>query len=103
MASLTGSQMRSGGTVSLTPADFDEELDFLAANVGSRIGSTSGSANMNCLTKDVEACLGLFFEMLREPRFDAERMMVWRRARAVSRWSAATTPPRESRAASGAV
>ncbi len=74
VASLTGSQMRSGGTTSLAPADFDEELDFLAANVGSRIGSTSGGANMNCLTKDVEACLGLFFEMLREPRFDTERM-----------------------------
>jgi len=74
VAGLTGSQLRSGGTASLTPSDFDEELDFLAANVGSRIGSTSGSANMNCLTKDVEQCLGLFFEMLREPRFDAERL-----------------------------
>lgn len=73
-ASLTGSQMRSGGTASLTPTDFDEELDFLAANVGSRIGDTSGSANMNCLTKDVDRCLDLFFEMLREPRFDAERL-----------------------------
>jgi len=74
VASLTGSQMRSGGTASLAPSAFDEELDFLAANVGSRIGSTSGGANMNCLTKDVDSCMGLFFEMLREPRFDAERM-----------------------------
>ena len=74
VASLTGSQLRSGGTTALAPADFDEELDFLAASVGSRIGSTSGSASVNCLTKDVEVCLGLFFEMLREPRFDTERM-----------------------------
>jgi len=74
VASLTGSQLRSGGTASLAAADFDEELDFLAANVGSRIGVTSGGANMNCLTKDLEPCLDLFFEMLREPRFDAERL-----------------------------
>jgi len=74
VASLTGSQLRNGGTASLAPADFDEELDFLAANLGSRIGATSGSANMNCLTKDVDRCLGLFFEMLRQPRFDAERL-----------------------------
>ncbi len=74
VASLTGSQLRSGGTASLAPADFDEELDFLAASVGSGFGATSGNANMNCLTKDLEACLGLFFEMLREPRFDEERM-----------------------------
>jgi predicted Zn-dependent peptidase len=74
VAGLTGSQLRSGGTASLAPADFDEELDFLAANMGSGFGATSGSASFNCLTKDLERCIELFFEMLREPRFDAERL-----------------------------
>jgi len=74
VTALTGSQIRSGGTANFAPADFDEELDFLAANVGSGFGSTSGSANVNCLTKDLERCMDLFFEMLREPRFDGERL-----------------------------
>lgn len=73
-AGLAGSQMRNGGTASLAPSDFDEELDFLAASMGSSIGSTSGSASVNCLTKDLDTCLGLFFEMLQEPRYDADRL-----------------------------
>ena len=74
LAMLTGSQMRNGGTASMTPEQFDEELDFLAAQMGSGIGDTSGNADMNCLTKDLDRCLELFFEMVREPRYDAERL-----------------------------
>lgn len=74
VASLTGSQMRNGGTASLTPSELDEELDFLAAQMGTGIGSTSGSAAVNCLTKDLDRCLELFFEVLTAPRFDAERL-----------------------------
>ncbi|NKB88623.1 MAG: hypothetical protein GKS06_10420 [Acidobacteria bacterium] len=74
VSGLTGSQIRSGGTASLAPSDFDEELDFLAASMGSGFGGTSGSASFNCLTKDVDRCTELFFEMLREPRFDEERL-----------------------------
>ena len=74
LASLTGSQMRAGGTTTISAADFDEEADFLAAQIGSNIGSTSGGASMNCLTKDLDVCLGLFFDMLRNPGFDDERL-----------------------------
>ena len=74
LASLTGSQMRAGGTTTMSAADFDEEAAFLAAQVGSNIGSTSGGASMNCLTKDLDTCLGLFFDMLRNPAFDADRL-----------------------------
>ncbi len=74
LASLTGSQMRAGGTTSVSAADFDEEAAFLAAQIGSGIGSTSGSANMNCLTKDLDVCLDMFFDMLRNPGFDADRL-----------------------------
>ncbi len=74
VAGLAGSQMRAGGTDSLTPSELDEELDFLAAQISTRIGSTSGSANMNCLVKDLEICLDMFFEILRQPRYDQERL-----------------------------
>ena len=74
LASLTGSQMRAGGTTTMTAADFDDEADFLAAQIGGNIGSTSGGANMNCLTKDLDTCLGLFFDMLRNPGFDEDRL-----------------------------
>ncbi len=74
LAGLTGSQMRNGGTGSLPPGELDETLDFLAAQMGGGIGATSGNFNMNCLTKDLDRCLELFFEMLRHPGFDEERL-----------------------------
>ena len=74
LASLTGNQMRAGGTASISAADFDEQAAFLAAQIGSSIGSTSGGANLNCLTKDLDVCLDLFFDMLRNPGFDADRL-----------------------------
>lgn len=74
VAGLAGSQMRSGGTAELAPSEFDEELDFLAAQIGSGIGSTAGNATVNCLTKDLDRCLELFFDMLRQPGYSAERL-----------------------------
>ena len=74
LAGFVGSQMRAGGTATMSAADFDEEAAFLAAQIGSSIGATSGSASMNCLTRDLDACLDLFFDMLRNPGFDEDRL-----------------------------
>ena len=74
LASLTGSQIRAGGTKAKPPAAFDEELAFLAANVSSGIGDVEGSANLNSLKSNLDQSLALFVEMLREPGFDPERL-----------------------------
>ena len=74
LASLVGGQMRAGGTAGLAPGDFDEEVAFLAANVRSGIDDTVGRASMNCLTKDLDETLDLFFDMLRHPGFDPDRL-----------------------------
>jgi len=74
LASLTGSQMRAGGTATLSAADFDEEAAFLAAEISSSIGGTSGRASFDSLTKDLDATLNLFFDMLRSPGFDQSRL-----------------------------
>lgn len=74
LAALTGSQMRAGGAGELAPAAFDDEAAFLAAELSSGIGDTSGRASVNCLTKDLDASLDLLFDMLRRPRFDQDRL-----------------------------
>jgi len=74
LAALTGSQMRRGGTKSLTAEQLDEKLDFLAAQVSSGIGPTSGSASLNCLSDNLDEALRIFVEMLREPRFQEDRL-----------------------------
>jgi zinc protease len=78
LAALTGSQIRRGGTKSLTAEALDERLDFLAAQVSTGIGPTSGSASLNCLTDNLDEALALFGEMLREPRFQEDRLSLAR-------------------------
>src|SRR4030095_4915622 len=74
LASLTASQIRAGGTTSKTPEQFDEAADFLAAQINSFIGDTSAHGSLNCLTKEIDKGLALYFEMLRNPGFQAERL-----------------------------
>jgi predicted Zn-dependent peptidase len=74
LAGFTGAQMRRGGTKSLTAEQLDERLDFLAAQVSTGIGPTSGSASLNCLSDNLDEALALFVEMLREPRFQEDRL-----------------------------
>jgi len=74
LASTVSRLLRAGGTAKSAPADFDEELAFLAAEVRTGLEDTEGSASFNCLTKDLDRVLEMFFDMLKTPRFDAERL-----------------------------
>lgn len=74
LAALVGSQMRAGGTTSKSAESFDEAADFLAAQISSFIGDTQGGASLNCLTKDVDEGLALFFDMLKNPGFAQDRI-----------------------------
>jgi zinc protease len=74
LVQLMGSQMRSGGTKSKSPDSFDEEAAFLAAQIGSGVSEISGQASLNCLSKDIDAGLALFIDMLRNPGFDESRL-----------------------------
>ena len=42
------------------------------------IGNTQGNASFNCLTKDIEQVMELFFHMLRKPAFDQKRLEIYR-------------------------
>jgi predicted Zn-dependent peptidase len=66
--------MRAGGTKSLTAEQFDERADFLAAQIGSSMGDTAASASLNCLADNFDDSMKLFIEMLREPRFQEDRL-----------------------------
>jgi zinc protease len=78
LAALTGAQMRRGGTRSLTAEQLDERLDFLAARVSTGIGDTAGGASLNCLRDNLDDALKVFVEMLREPRFQEDRLALAR-------------------------
>lgn len=78
LAALTGQLIRRGGTRTLAAEELDERLDFLAANVSTSISATSGSASLNCLRDNLDESLELFVEMLREPRFQEDRLKLAR-------------------------
>lgn len=78
LAAAVGSQMRAGGTARWKAEEFDEEADFLAANISSSIGGTSGSASVNFLGKDMDKALELFFDMLQNPAFQQDRLDLYK-------------------------
>ena len=78
LASLTGTMLREGGTESRPPDELDDEIDFLAANINTSFGDRSGSANLNVLSHEIESGLDLLIDILRNPRFDEERIRVQR-------------------------
>ena len=74
VAGFTGSQMRSGGTKSMSANEFDEEAAFLATEIGCNVGATSGSAGVGCLKANLDRSLEMFFDMLLHPAFDPQRL-----------------------------
>lgn len=74
LAGLVGSQLRAGGTTAKKAEDFDEAAEFLAANLASFAGETQASVSVNCLSRDLEKGLALFFEMLKSPGFQDDRL-----------------------------
>jgi zinc protease len=78
LASLTGTLLREGGTESRPPDLLDDEIDFLAAQISTGFGGTSGTAHLNVLSYEVEKGLELLIDVLRNPRFDPERLRIHR-------------------------
>jgi zinc protease len=76
LAGITGAQIRRGGTKNLTAEQLDERFAFLAAQASSGIGDTSGAAGLNCLRDNLDESLRLFVEMLKEPRFQEDRLQL---------------------------
>src|SRR6185503_2465874 len=74
LSALTGSQIRIGGTTSKSAEEFDEAAAFLAANINSSIGALQGNASLNLLAKDIDQGMGLYFDMLKNPRFQEDRI-----------------------------
>jgi len=74
--SITGALMRSGGTVSMSPADLDEDVAYLAANISTGSGATTSGASLNSLSSNLDEALAIFIDVVRNPRFDEDRKRI---------------------------
>lgn len=79
LASLTGSQLRGGGTLSQTPAELDRELEYMASAVESSFGTDLGTVTLTSLTKNLDRTLQIFTDVLFQPRLDEKRLEVAKR------------------------
>ncbi|MEZ5065228.1 MAG: pitrilysin family protein [bacterium] len=76
VAGLTGRMLRVGGTATRSPEQVDEDLDFLAADLTSAIGSDQGNVSLDVLTANLEPALAIFADVLRNAAFAEGRLDV---------------------------
>src|SRR5215831_4188166 len=78
LAELTGTVMRSGGTVSQAPDQINQKLEFIAASVETGMGNDRGSARLSCLSRDLDTVLPIFADVLMHPAFREEQLEIAR-------------------------
>lgn len=76
LAGLTGTVMRSGGTTTLAGDKLDDYLEGKAASIETGIGTSAGTASMNCLIEDFEEVVNVFVDVLRNPSFAQEKLVI---------------------------
>jgi zinc protease len=81
LASITGSVMRTGGTQRMTGDQLDDYLEGKAAVIETSIGTSSGGASMSCLKKDFPDVLRVLSDVLRQPIFEEQKILVAKNAR----------------------
>src|SRR5690606_9773226 len=78
LAQLAGELLVRGGTESRTAEELEERLEFLAAQLNSSVGDTQGSLRLNLLSKDLEEGLALIREVLTSPRFQQDKLSLYK-------------------------
>jgi predicted Zn-dependent peptidase len=76
LAAVTGTVMRTGGTISRTGDEIDEQLENIAASVETGIGLNSGSAFVSVLKKDIDVGLEILADVLMNPAFREDKIML---------------------------
>lgn len=70
LSDMAAHVLRNGGVEGMTPAEFDERLALLAAEISMSVDDAQGAVRLFCLSKDADAALELLKKMLRTPAFD---------------------------------
>ncbi|MEB3230321.1 MAG: pitrilysin family protein, partial [Leptolyngbyaceae bacterium] len=74
LAAITGSVMRSGGSVPYPADDLNDYLESRAASIETGIDTTSGNASFSALTEDVTEVMARFAAVIRQPLFPQEKI-----------------------------
>lgn len=77
-AAAMGELMRSGGAGELSADALDRELEKLAASVASSFGAEFGGVGFVGLASDFERVFGLFSDVVLRPRFENEKLSLYK-------------------------
>ena len=76
LAQLTGTVLRSGGTLQHSADELNQMLEQRAAVVETGIDETSGTASFDVLSEDLDPVFDLFAEVLRYPAFAPDQLQL---------------------------
>ena len=76
LADIVGTVMRSGGTQTHPSEQLNQMLEQRAASVETGISTASGSASFAALSEDLDNVFGLFAEVIREPAFAEDKLVL---------------------------
>ncbi len=74
LARIAGTVMRTGGSVTQSGDQLDEELDRLGASVETGISEDSGGAHASLLREDLDRCLAIMADILQHPAFPQDKI-----------------------------
>ncbi len=74
LASITGSVMRSGGTVKTPANPLNELLEQKAASIESGISVNAGTVSFSSLTEDLEPVFNLFADVIQNPALPQDKI-----------------------------
>jgi zinc protease len=74
LALLAMHAMRTGGTAALGPDDVDEKLETLPADIDLSAEDDALTGSLSCLKDRFPEALAIFAGMIRQPRFDSDRL-----------------------------
>jgi zinc protease len=75
------SLMTTAGSVNYTATEIEENIAYLGASLNSDSDGYGGYASMQMMTKDLDFCLDMFFDLLRNPSFQQDRIDLWKEKR----------------------
>ncbi len=74
LAAMTGTVMRSGGSLTRPGDEIDRELENIAAAVETGIGLFSGGAWLSALKENIDQVLGIYADILQRPAFPPQKI-----------------------------
>ncbi|HEX7051951.1 MAG TPA: pitrilysin family protein [Longimicrobiales bacterium] len=77
-ATALGSLLLTGGTASLPPDSIDEVVEYYALAPSAASGGARSQLGIGSLAQHFDVAIELWADMLRHPRFDRDRVEIWR-------------------------